>query len=133
MSGTDSQIPEDWFARAEKDLAAARHLLGEAEATFVIPAAMLLEQAVEKFLKGYLIAQGRRVKRTHDLVELLDDAVPEAPELSRFDAACIKITEYYTEQRYPPLVSSDLKKEEVLQSLAEADDLIATIERLLGE
>lgn len=41
-----------------------------------------------------------------------------------------KINEYYTEQRYPPLVTSDLSKDEVLQSLAEADKLITEIKRL---
>ncbi|MGD2157406.1 MAG: HEPN domain-containing protein [Anaerolineales bacterium] len=130
MSKVDSRIPADWFARAEKDLTAARHLLNEPEATFVVPAAMLLQQAVEKYLKGYLLSRGLRLKRTHDLLELLDEALPDAPELAHFDAACIKITEYYTEQRYPPLVTSDLSKEEVLQSLAEADELITEIKRL---
>lgn len=131
MRKVDSQIPSDWFERAEKDLSSARHLLGEVEAAFIIPAAMLLQQAVEKYLKGFLLANSRRLKRTHDLLELLDEVLPDAPELARFDVACIKITEYYTEQRYPPLVTSDIKKGEVLQSLIEADELIDEIKKLV--
>ncbi len=133
MSAIDSQVPKDWFARANKDLESARYLLAEVEQTFVIPAAMLLQQAVEKHLKGYLLSQNKKLKRTHDLLALLDDAIAHAPELARFDTACIKMTEYYTEQRYPPLVSSDLTKEEVLQSLAEADALVALLNKLMGK
>lgn len=127
MSATNSLIPAEWFERAEKDLSSARHLLGEPEAAFVLPAATLLQQAAEKYLKGYLLANGWKLKRTHDLSELLDDALPFAPELKRYDAVCIKITEYYTEERYPSLIASNLNKEEVLKSLAEADELIAEI------
>jgi HEPN domain-containing protein len=127
----DSRIPADWFARADQDLAASRQLLKEPDTTFLIPAAMLLQQAVEKYLKGFLLAQGRNLKRTHDLLDLLDEAIPFAPELSRFDAASIKITEYYTEQRYPPLVSSELTREELLLSLAEAEEMCGLLKHRL--
>ncbi len=133
MSAINSRIPNDWYARARKDLESARHLLRETEQSFVVPAAMLLQQAVEKYLKGYLLSQGKKLKRTHDLLALLDDVIATSTEFSRFDEACIKMTEYYTEQRYPPLISSDLTKEEVLQSLAEADELITMIINFTGE
>jgi len=96
------------------------------------PSAMLLQQGVEKYLKGYLLSRGWKLKRTHDLFELLENAFPAASEMTRFEAACIRITEYYTEQRYPPLLSSDLSREEVHQSLAEADELIVEIKRRLA-
>ncbi len=72
----DSRLPADRFARAERDLAAARHLLAEPETAFIVPAAMLLQQAVEKYLKGFLLAKESKARRTHDLLELLDDAIP---------------------------------------------------------
>ena len=92
----------DWFARAGQDFVSARHLLGEPEPAFVVPAAMLLRQVVEKYLKGFLLTNGWVLKRTHDLTALLDDALPYAPELARYDAACIKLTAYYSEQRVAP-------------------------------
>ncbi len=129
MSKVDSSIPTDWFDRAEKDLASAKHLLNTPEAEFIAPAAMLLQQSVEKYMKGYLLARGKSLKRTHDLSELLDDILSDLPRLIEFDETCIKITEYYTEQRYPPLVDSVLTREEVLQSLSEAEDLIKELLR----
>jgi len=124
MSKVDSSIPSDWFERAEKDLASARHLLNTPEPEFIAPAAMLLQQSVEKYMKGTLLGRGKSLKRTHDLGELLDDILSDTPKLIGFDETCVKITEYYTEQRYPPLVASELTREEVLQSLSEAEKLI---------
>ncbi len=89
---------------------------------------MLLQQAVEKYLKGFLLAKESKARRTHDLLELLDDAIPFLPELASFEAVCIRLTEYYTEQRYPPpLVASVITREEVLHSLAEAQELITIL------
>jgi HEPN domain-containing protein len=132
MSKVDSRIPADWVERAEKDLASAKYLLNTPEAKFIAPAAMLLQQSIEKYLKGYLLARGKSLKRTHDLGELLDDILPDSPKLARFDETCIKITEYYTEQRYPPLVASELTREEVLHSLTEAEVLIKELLRRAG-
>jgi len=91
---------------------------------------MLLQQSVEKYIKGYMIAQGKPLKRTHDLGELLVEILPDSPKLAQFDRTFIKITEYYTEQRYPPLVASVLTREEVLQSLTEAEAFIKELLRL---
>jgi HEPN domain-containing protein len=91
---------------------------------------MLLHQAIEKYLKGFLLGKGWALKRTHDLTELLDEALVHAPELAEFDTVCIKITADYTEQRYPPLAGSDITKAEVLQSLVEATPLVEASLRL---
>jgi len=86
-----------------------------------------LHQAVEKYLKGFLLSHGKKLRRTHDLLELLDEASLVLPEFGQYDELCIKITEYYSEQRYPPLVSSQLSREEVLLSFTEAEELIFLI------
>ena len=130
MSRIDSRVPAEWFERAEKDYVAARHLLGEPEVAFVIPAAMLLQQALEKYLKGFLLARGQTPSRTRDLTELLDAIPLYEPELAPFDPACVKITAYYTEQRYPSLAGGRLNKEEVVEALAQAEQLIEELKRL---
>jgi HEPN domain-containing protein len=39
------------------------------------------QQAIEKLLKGALVANGRNVAKTHDLVKLLSDVTDILPEL----------------------------------------------------
>jgi HEPN domain-containing protein len=57
MPVTDSLTPIEWFSKAEEDLAAARVLLaGEPQLPSI--AAFHLQQAVEKYLKGFLLVKG---------------------------------------------------------------------------
>ena len=58
---------EEWVERAEKDFEAARF---NHENGFDDIAAFLYQQAVEKSLKGVLIAQGRGLERTRDCFAL---------------------------------------------------------------
>jgi HEPN domain-containing protein len=51
-------------------------------------AAMHVQQAVEKALKGYLISKGWKLKRTHDLIQLLDQAVRFEAGFEKFRAFC---------------------------------------------
>lgn len=68
----ESNYSDDWFRICQRDLDRARRLLAvdDAEA-----AAFYCQQAVEKYLKGYLLARNWRLRRIHDLEILLNDTV----------------------------------------------------------
>ncbi|MXY46865.1 MAG: HEPN domain-containing protein [Chloroflexi bacterium] len=88
-----------------------------------------LQQAVEKFFKAYLIRQGWRLQRTHDLVELLDDALQYDSTLEKYRSVCGLVTKYSLAVRYPESHSemSDLpvmSDENVRAALAEIAPLI---------
>jgi len=67
----DSSYPHDWLKIAEKDYSRVEKLfsLDDPEA-----AGFYLQQALEKFLKAYLLSNGWRLKRIHDLEILLNDS-----------------------------------------------------------
>lgn len=52
MHGRESRLPADWFARAEADIEATEILLAHGGDTGL--AGMHVQQAIEKYLKGYL-------------------------------------------------------------------------------
>lgn len=81
MRAKESLIPKDWFKKADKDLKAAEILLKEKNLEI---AGFLLQQAAEKLLKGYLLSKGWRLKRTHDLVDLLNESVSFDPTFEGF-------------------------------------------------
>ncbi len=114
MPGKESFVPLDWFGKADLDLKAAEILF---KGKSLEIAGFLLQQAAEKFLKGYLLSKGWKLKRTHDLVDLLNEAVIFDPTLETFRPACEQITEYYIEERYPFLDSSKLTREEIETTL----------------
>lgn len=70
-----------------------------------------IQQAIEKYLKGYLLAQGWKLRRIHNLETLLNEAIIYDLSFEEFRVACQKITQYYIEERYPFTVSSELTEE----------------------
>lgn len=99
MSHDESLIPTDWFKKADSDLRASDILMREGSELGV--AALLLQQAAEKYLKGYLLSRGWRLRRIHNLATLLNDVIVYNPDFERFRAVCQDVTQYYAQQRYP--------------------------------
>jgi HEPN domain-containing protein len=94
------QKHEQWLAYANDDLKTALILLAAEE---VIVASILFhaQQCAEKALKAYLVCNNVPFKRTHDLVELVNNC-------SDFDLSFISLTDiaaelspFATESRYP--------------------------------
>jgi len=70
---TDETNPQDWFLLARERLEAAdavRHACGANSS-----AVELLQEAAERYLKGFLIGKGWILQRIHNLSSLLDAAV----------------------------------------------------------
>ena len=126
MNPQDSEYPEDWIRNAKEDYRMGLYLL---EGGFPRGAGYSLQQAVEKFFKAYLIRQGWRLQRTHDLVELLEDALQYDSTLEEYRSVCGLVTKYSFAGRYPASRSetSDLpvmNDENVRAALAEITPLI---------
>lgn len=120
----ESCYPGDWLRIAEKDLARAERSLGDGDPEL---AGFCLQQAIEKFLKAFLLTKGWELRRIHDLEALLDDAVLHDPALEQFRIACQKITKYYVIERYPLMVGSGLTEREVRASLEAVRGLVERI------
>jgi len=126
MPPKESRYPNDWLALAEKDLLRVTRSLRDKDPEL---AAFCLQQAVEKFLKAYLLSKGWKLRRIHDLEALLDDAMAHDPSLDQFRNACQKITNYYVVERYPLTVEAEFTLDEVRTSLEAAGQLIEKLRR----
>ncbi len=118
MPKPDSGYPADWFRIGERDLDRAKRLLDDDDYP---GAAFNLQQAVEKHLKGYLLARGWKLRRVHDIEVLLNEAVRLDASFGEFREHGRKMTQYYFEDRYPYIVASELTRDEIEASLAVAE------------
>ena len=121
MRGKESIYPRDWLRIAEKDLSRVGNLI---ELQDMEAAGFYLQQAVEKFLKAYLLSKGWQLQRTHDLEALLSDAVSYDHKLEPSRQACAKISGFYLLDRYPLALETTLMEEEVRQARADVQGLI---------
>ena len=129
MAARESLLPDDWHRRGEADLRAAEILL-ENDGDMQVAAA-LIQQGVEKHLKGWLLSKGWRLVRMHDLQRLLDDAVALDPTLERYYGLCERLTAFYYVDRYP-FVAEPPKAIVVEEALGEALDFVDSLMRQKG-
>ena len=94
-------------------------------------AGFFLQQAVEKFLKAFLLSRGWELRRIHDLDALLDDAVAYTPSLEKFRPVCQKVTAFYFVERYPFIVEAGPTEEDVRVSLEQVSELIERLRHAL--
>lgn len=59
------------------------------------------QQAAEKAVKGFLVYQDVRVRKTHDITELIEEAAKSAADYAALDDGAKRLTEYAVEFRYP--------------------------------
>jgi HEPN domain-containing protein len=124
MPTDESLYPADWLRIAEKDLARVERLLSDQDAE---AAGFFLQQAIEKFLKAFLLSKGWQLKRIHDLEALLNAALKYDTSLESYRAGCQKITAFYSVERYPFITEADLTEEDVRGSLGQVSGLIEKI------
>ena len=97
---TKKDLINSWIKKAEKDLLAAEHELsflnGVTESI-----CFHCQQAVEKFLKAYLVFLGIPFTKTHEIGELVTKCENKDKEISAFKEVADKLTDYAIGVRYP--------------------------------
>jgi HEPN domain-containing protein len=130
MPREESSYPDDWFGLARREYLRSQRLL---EMDDFDGAAFHLQQSLEKYLKGFLLSKGWKLRRTHDLEVLLNEAARYEPSLHEFADPCIAITEYYLQDRYPFVGTSSLIREDIEPAFAAATRLISILLDALGK
>lgn len=121
MPREESLYPADWIRIAEKDLRRVKRLLDDQDPE---GAGFHLQQAVEKFLKAFLLSKGWKLQRIHNLEALLNSASVYDPSLETFREACQRITDFYLVERYPLLIEAGLTEKDVSNALHQVYGLI---------
>ena len=106
-----NKIVKEWFERGEHDLKGAEILFKSGHYPDTI--AILIHQATEKYLKGFLISNGWYLKKIHDLEKLVTETMTFAPDFEHYLDFARRVTAYYVEERYPPGPAIDYPREEM--------------------
>ena len=98
-----SILAQEWFDKADEDLGVAEHL--RKEHAFPAPICAHAHQAVEKYLKGFLVLRGHDIKdefKIHNLVKLYEYAHALDERFNdTVKESCFTLNRYYIEARYP--------------------------------
>lgn len=125
MTMKDSVVVSEWLVIARKDWVRISHMLDDKDAE---AAAFFLQQSLEKYLKAFLLQQGWKLRKIHELDALLDDAIAYNSGLNRFYDLCERVAGYYFTERYPPLVTaSELTCKDIERDLEQAKAFVRTM------
>jgi len=90
---------EDWILLADSDLRAAEIIIKD-EHPLTNIVAFHCQQAIEKYLKAFLIDKNVPLIKIHDLIKL-NGMINEIGNLNIDEKKLLIINEVYTESRYP--------------------------------
>jgi len=116
---------EEWIERGTHDLEAARLLLDQDAYSDIV--LFHIHQAVEKYLKGFLIHHGWKLKKIHDLETLITEAIDFDSAFEDYLDVGRKLTAFYYTERYPPGPVPSYSAEETTQMLEAASQLVEKI------
>lgn len=95
-----NSLIQAWFDKAEKDLLSAIHESSFEDAVLET-VCFHCQQAVEKYIKGYLISLGIIFPKTHEIGELITLCEQKDSDISELKEEADKLTDYAVEIRYP--------------------------------
>jgi len=117
MQHSDSSFPRDGLKVAEKDLKRLQRALRAHDP----------EQAVETFLKAFLLSCGAPLRRIHILDVLLTNAISYEPAFADYRLVCQQITSFYMLDRYPSTTDTGITEQVVRDCYRGVRGLIAQI------
>jgi len=120
----NSLYPEDWKEKARKDWERIQRNLEEGD---IEAGSFFFQQALEKYLKAFLLERKWELRKIHTLTTLLDYAVEHSSRLEEFRALCERVTDYYFTERYPKLTAPELSSKDINKDLEEAERFIKTM------
>ena len=123
--------PGAWAAKARSDLLNIRNNLAAGDVPWDT-VCFHAQQAAEKYLKAFLVSQGRTTTRTHDLVMLLAECRSTGTDLNILETDCLLLSRYGVVFRYPG-PEEEPSEQDGREAIAAAERVQAAIEPLLGE
>ncbi|MEN6326909.1 MAG: HEPN domain-containing protein [Syntrophomonas sp.] len=126
----DSSEFNEWFRMAQKDIRSARILFQYDADNEII--CFHCQQAIEKYLKGYLVFMNGELQEGHSLIKLCKKAMLQDKSFGELLKDMAYVNTFYLETRYPavdPLLVSTDDAEECLKI---TDKVLSKIEQLVA-
>ena len=121
-------IAKEWFDIADMDLSSALYLQNMPPVPIEI-ICYHCQQASEKYLKGFLAAQGHKIVKTHDLILLNGLCCKYETEFKTIEEECLRLTDYGVHIRYPYPI--DLNIDDLKLAIKDAEKIKGFVLRKL--
>jgi HEPN domain-containing protein len=112
----NKRIIQEWLDKADEDFEFAVWNLRDPENNFYAQICFHFQQAVEKYLKTYIIAYELLFEKIHELPQLLKICQEHNKSFSELEKECRFLTDFYVEVRYPVHWPTNYTKEKAIEA-----------------
>jgi HEPN domain-containing protein len=122
---------QEWRRYADNDLRTAEYI---AKNMWPVPLEIVCyhcQQAIEKYLKGFVVFQGDDPPHIHELKELRKLCENYRPEFAEISERCNTTTKYATQPRYPYEIQID--EAMMKQALHDASEVRNFMQKMIPE
>ena len=127
----DIEIVREWFTKADDDFEFALVNFEEGK-DFFAQICFHFQQAAEKYLKSYIIAQELEFRKVHDLPLLLKTCLSKDPSFEQLQEDCEYLTTFYVDTRYPVHWPTHFSQNETQEAFQSASRIQSVVKEKLG-
>jgi len=120
---------KSWLVKAENDLKSAYKLMA-GDTPIADTAIYHAQQCAEKALKAFLSFKQQPIRRTHDVVYLLELCVDFDANFSKLEEDAEILSPYHTAFRYPDIVLEP-DEEDVKEAIERAERILEFVKGLI--
>ncbi len=124
------EVVKEWIFKPDKDLEEAKFLFENNRP--LEDSAYFVHQAIEKYLKAFLISKGWELEKIYDLVKLVKEVSKFDKSFEEFTPELERITDFYIESRYPVGYEVEYTQEEIKDSIRTAESLQKSVKEKIG-
>lgn len=124
------EIVKEWIEKAEEDYGFA---CASIEATdYFAQVCFHFQQAAEKYLKTFIVANKLEFRAVHNLLELLQIAKQSEPKIEELEQACHFLNPFYIDTRYPVHWPTNYDKDTAVKAKEETSKIRDWIKKSLN-
>jgi len=112
---------EEWVKYGDMDLESAKYLLNMKPIPYEV-ICYHCQQAVEKYIKAYIVSRDEELNKIHDLIELNKICKKHNKNFENIDTMCSELNNYAVIVRYP-FHTLDLEEIDVKKALKYATEI----------
>jgi len=94
-----AEIIREWIEKAEEDFGFASSSIEHTD--YFAQICFHFQQAAEKYLKAFIIANKLEFRPIHNLIELLEISRQREPRIEEIEEDCRYLNPFYIDTRYP--------------------------------
>lgn len=123
------KLAKEWFEKGNHDLQTAQILDKEKGPTDTL--CFHCQQAVEKYLKGFLVFCGKDIEeiKIHDLGRLLNYCLEEDKKFEQFYDYVDNLNRFYIDSRYPINMPFEYSQNEVTNAIGQVEEMVKFVKK----